>query len=1028
MSGHVAGPRFAFVPCLVLLSFAACHGGSGSSAFPDVAPDPMGDAAEDGHVFKCDNDYVWPVPKKPVPITDDGSWKPRMDPGSTFNVHAATGSWVKFHIFLEEPDKVYFQDGNVYAYHYDFAKAHLDPFEGMTLEQYNALTLREAGQKAVLGTVLFSQIQSEVGATEVAVQFERADPMHPELVRALFQSVLDALDLTPPRQAYYFPTFSQKQAADAGAACFAQYGIKVGSGERWQKGDACYAGGWAFGRLKYVDGEQIDAAYGDGTLKPTDVLLTNATPAEVPFLAGIISLTPSTPNSHVAILAATFGVPFVYIRSLTPAQLTALDGKEVVLRARSRLGACEVRVFDVTGKLDTATRDALLARKAPPVIDLAPKEKKNAYHLLVDALGSADARFVGGKAANFGYLRRAIPNDAPRAVALTFDLWDEFMAQTIGGKALSAEIASRLAGLAYPQEIRAIKTALAGVRTLITEQASFTAAQVQAIEAAVVAGGFGTDDRLRFRSSTNAEDSDDFTGAGLYASYSGCLADDTDGDATGPSKCDSGNAKEKSALLAIRRVFASFFNDNAYLERRRLGIDEGNVGMAIVIHRSFPDEEELANGVATLAFDRQGSDQFEVNVVTQKGAVSVTNPVGGAVAEELVLTDYSGTGTSFFVTPKRQSSLVPVGTYVMTFETDYRALAALLVAVFAEWRKQHPVGAGERVMLDFEFKKLDKFEGVPVPNGKVVVKQVRRVPLPPTGATLVPILMGDPLTSCTVQGEVGDVWANHRLKTNAVLAPRPVELTAAGRQSSLFANVQIEIAGLDGATFSLGGAPQSFPGAVHDVVLVPQQPVDLLRDRFDQGSGTTMRAVRIEAAVPRLVTAADTPILSLDDLLITVTAEYSNPVPYADFNGTGTRTADATMLWHTCGAAVKKWQPITEKVVTEDGVTVASRFWWADLNEPFLKTFPLGVWDQTVITGLIAQPITLTGYFSQSNRPAHHNFSESFLFEPRLEPGIDPAIITALEAIDVAAIAVDWPIASGGIRYVGLDGQLRAAP
>ncbi|MFL7807254.1 MAG: hypothetical protein AB8I80_01415, partial [Anaerolineae bacterium] len=43
---------------------------------------------------------------------------------------------------------------------------------------------------------------------------------------------------------------------------------------------------------------------------------------------------------------------------------------------------------------------------------------------------------------------------------------------------------------------------------------------------------------IRFRSSTNVEDSAQFTGAGLYDSFSGCLADDLDGDELGPSICD----------------------------------------------------------------------------------------------------------------------------------------------------------------------------------------------------------------------------------------------------------------------------------------------------------------------------------------------------------------------------------------------------------------------------------------------------------------------------------------------------------
>lgn len=106
--------------------------------------------------------------------------------------------------------------------------------------------------------------------------------------------------------------------------------------------------------------------------------------------------------------------------------------------------------------------------------------------------------------------------------------------------------------------------------------------------------------KLRFRSSTNVEDSEQFTGAGLYDSYSGCLLDDLDGDTDGPSLCDPSEPAERGVFRALRRVFASFYNDNAVLERLRHGVNETSVGMAVLVHPSFPDEIEWANGVATL--------------------------------------------------------------------------------------------------------------------------------------------------------------------------------------------------------------------------------------------------------------------------------------------------------------------------------------------------------------------------------------------------------------------------------------------
>src|SRR4030066_263814 len=79
--------------------------------------------------------------------------------------------------------------------------------------------------------------------------------------------------------------------------------------------------------------------------------------------------------------------------------------------------------------------------------------------------------------------------------------------------------------------------------------------------------GFDANRNIRFRSSTNVEDCNYFTGAGLYDSFSGCLAGDLDGNASGPCICDANETGERGVFRAIRKVFASFYNDNAFLER-----------------------------------------------------------------------------------------------------------------------------------------------------------------------------------------------------------------------------------------------------------------------------------------------------------------------------------------------------------------------------------------------------------------------------------------------------------------------------
>ena len=207
---------------------------------------------------------------------------------------------------------------------------------------------------------------------------------------------------------------------------------------------------------------------------------------------------------------------------------------------------------------------------------------------------------VGGKAANFGFLRRTIPENAPApALALSFDLWFDFMAQPAGEGTLRESIASDLTGFAFPPDVARLRPVLEAVRERIKE-ATFTSEQRVAVLAALRPFAAVESRRIRFRSSTNVEDSEVFSGAGLYDSFSGCLADDTDGDTAGPSHCDPDRRKERGVFRAIKKVYASFYNENAFIERLRHEVEESAVGMAILAHHAFPDEIELANGVATL--------------------------------------------------------------------------------------------------------------------------------------------------------------------------------------------------------------------------------------------------------------------------------------------------------------------------------------------------------------------------------------------------------------------------------------------
>lgn len=176
--------------------------------------------------------------------------------------------------------------------------------------------------------------------------------------------------------------------------------------------------------------------------------MTDGIPADLPSLAGVLSLSAATPNSHPVILARARLAPFAYLTDpASRSHARQLINKEIVYQAgdSSVFGIRPVILVEVEVRLDSETRSAIEARRHQLSARITPKAKYGTYSALADILYPSDIQFFGGKAANFGFLRRVIPSNSAVAIAFSFDLWDEFMGQVLpGGRTLRAEIDRRL--------------------------------------------------------------------------------------------------------------------------------------------------------------------------------------------------------------------------------------------------------------------------------------------------------------------------------------------------------------------------------------------------------------------------------------------------------------------------------------------------------------------------------------------------------------------------------------------------------
>jgi hypothetical protein len=296
-------------------------------------------------------------------IAQGENWKHQVtfpdDPYCSQPVDESGSGWVKFTIKLDDPNTVYFQDSQLYVLHHEFASSVLDPFIGMSSSDFYQLTLYETGQQAALGTVIMPPLSgypAEPDFLEYGIQFIRQDPYTREEIAAMFEVVKANVIADPNVRPFYFPTYEQADVAQANLEWFADQNIMISSTARWAQGNTCYSEGWALGELKFFTGSAIDDAYKNGLLEPNDILLTDGVPAEIPYVTGVISLAPSTPSSHVAILAQTYAVPFVYLAVAEDANhAQQLIGHKIALSAyEDGLGGYDVELLDVEGKLSDA--------------------------------------------------------------------------------------------------------------------------------------------------------------------------------------------------------------------------------------------------------------------------------------------------------------------------------------------------------------------------------------------------------------------------------------------------------------------------------------------------------------------------------------------------------------------------------------------------------------------------------------------------------------------------------------------------
>ena len=555
---------------------------------------------------------------------------------------------------------LYFTNSEKYPMHWFFAKDHLSVLNGLPPVPQDRATFSKTEyyspyRRFLLGAVTFYE-EPGVWVYEIAPY----DTSLPEMVVTAYDLISEAAFFGDVL--YFHPT---SEIVERLLPDLPDH-VKVITT------DELFAGvtflplnlGETIGYLKFVDVARLES--GDDFVTPQQIVVLDSIPNDISVVAGVITDALQTPLSHINVLSQNRGTPnMALIGAMSDKELRALEGKWV----RLTVGPFAYSVEEVSAK----EADEWWEEHKPPTVelpelDLSVKELRDAEDLTVD-----DIPAFGGKASHYGMLTQLgeeVP--VPKAFAIPVYFYKQFEEQN----GFDVFIDALLADDDFKEDMLFREAALSSLREVIV-RGTLDPDFLYMVELNLALKYPGV--RMRFRSSTNAEDLGGFTGAGLYTSKSGQPGD-----------------PKRPVEDAIREVYASLWNFRAFEERQFRSIDHKGVAMALLVHRSFPDED--VNGVALTnnIFDPMQS-AFYVNV--QKGEISVVKPPAGITTDQfLYFYSYPNQPATFL----GHSNLVGEGETVLTDAQTYRLGTALSV-VHQSFAKYYFNPQGFYAM-DVEFK------------------------------------------------------------------------------------------------------------------------------------------------------------------------------------------------------------------------------------------------------------------------------------------------------------------------------------
>jgi rifampicin phosphotransferase len=446
---------------------------------------------------------------------------------------------VLFVIDRRDHDRIYYVDTKRYKFHKDFVNGtYLSLERGQVFFENNYL---KPNRRFILGTIAY-----QTPVRRWTLEFWEGDLIPPDQIK-LASDIINQSFFTPVA---FKPNSTRQDDASANLAGLQRVSqTEISRNQEYQPLNVAKT----IGRIHIIPklDEHVEIGF-------NEILVLDEVPVQLPPVAGIITTKPSTPLSHINLLAKGWGIPNAYIKNAQEL-FKQYNGWWVEFDARHDTYSIKRAETSALEDYQKRLKERLDVMK--PRSDLSVKRLAD---LSVQRASSVIA--YGAKSANLGEMIHArMPGViVPPGFTIPFFYYDQFLKENKLDDAIY-QMLNDQKFVHDPAYRRAFLTRMRDQIQKGTVNLALRAETLRRLHAQFPGKG------VFARSSTNSEDLPNFNGAGLYTSMPNLRSDE-------------------QVIEGIKSVWASVWNFEAYEARERAGIDHAQIFMAVLIQEGINSE------------------------------------------------------------------------------------------------------------------------------------------------------------------------------------------------------------------------------------------------------------------------------------------------------------------------------------------------------------------------------------------------------------------------------------------------------